>query len=505
MGVQNSILFPLTQIAFDNSQAGVSQPNFQTILIGQTVTQQPTVLTAVYSVAQAIGLFGAGSMLARMFDQYVDIDAIGPIQCLPLADATGATKATGTFTFMGPATGNGTIFAMIGGQAVNSGVASGNTAAQMATNLAAAVNALPSLPVTAASAAGVVTVTAKNGGTLGNSIDLRLNYAGLAASQTLPAGVGVAIAAMSGGATDPALTGVAGILGDRPAYIIAHPYSNSPAMQAFATLMSFAGGRWDPTRKSFGHVWTARSDLLANLSTYGITNNDPHSTVFAYETGSPMWEPEAAAMYAAAFAASLRSGLPNRPGQTLPIPGFLAPNSSGGTGTETAWNTTAWQELLGVGLALAAYDGGGNATILRSPTTYQTNAYGQPDQSYFDTEDVYLLMNQGFFLNSFFTQNFGRVLIADDGTAFGPGLPITTPKLMKAALVSAYTQMQTMGWVEDTDAFIAATSVVRDTQNAAQVDILFAPFNVVGLRNIATTVQFRKFSAANAAIVQAAA
>jgi phage tail sheath gpL-like len=270
-------------------------------------------------------------------------------------------------------------------------------------------------------------------------------------------------------------------------------------MAIFAAMMTFAGGRWSPTRKSKGHVFTAVSNMLAPLTTYGAGNNDPHSSVFAYETGSPTPQDEAAAIWCGSMAGSLRGQLPNQPVQTLPLQGFLAPNTSGPTGTEAAWTRTGWQTLLGTGLGVARYDQAGNASIVRAPTTYQTNAYGQPDQSYFDTETMYLLAAIGDYLNSWFTQKYPRALVADDGTPFGAGLPIVTPKAMMGDLISAYNQMQTMGWVEDASAFIAATSVTRNLTNPSELDILFAPYLVAGLRDIATTIQFRQFSAAAAA------
>jgi phage tail sheath gpL-like len=499
------LLYPLNQTAFDNTQAGVNNVTQPTLLIGQTITPQPTTLTPVTSVPQAISLFGAGSHLCRMFQAYFANDPTGPIYCLPLADGTGATKASGSFSFVGPATGNGTLFAYIAGQLVQVGVASGNSATAIAANLAAAINAMPSLPVTATALLGVVTVTAINGGTLGNDIDLRINYLGLAGGQTLPAGVSVSIVAMSGGATDPLLLGIASLLGDTPMRFVVHPYATTGGMSAFASLMSFNGGRWAPNRKSWGHVWTALSNTVANLSAFGVTNDDPHSTVFAYENGSPSPVWEAAAAYCGACAPSLRAQ-PNLPLQYLGINFFLPPPITAQADVGGNFSKTTWQTLLGQGLALAQYQVGSNAPmVLRAPTTYQTNSSGTPDQSYFDTTTMYTLMAIADALDTAEAQKWARSLLASDGNSFAPGIPVVTPKSALAELAAIYQQLETDGLVEDASAFLAATTAMIDPTYPNQLDITFAPYIVQGLIQINNTIQFRNYSAAAAAVLANAA
>ncbi len=498
--VQSNILYPLDQIAFDNSQAGVNQAAKPTWIVGQTVTVQPLVPVGVASISQARNLFGTGSMLALMFEAYFNNDSTGPIYCLPVADAAGATKAAGTMAITGPATANGTLNIAVTGVLAPVGVSAGDTPTVMAANAAAAVNANPNLPVVATSATGTLTLTAKNGGTLGNMIDLRINPLGISGGQVLPAGVAVAVTAMTGGATDPQLSAgavnLAGILGDLPMRFLVHPYTDTPNLTAVALVMAFSGGRWDATRKTWGHAFSAHSDTFANLVTFGTglgaNENDPHTSIFAYEPASPTWEPVAAAIWAGAMAPSLRTQ-PNRPVQSLALNGFTAPPNAGAQFTKAGWQT-----LLGLGLGLAKY-GTGTPTILRAVTTYQFNSFGQADQSYFDTEDLFLLAEIGDRIEAMNTQQFSRSLVADTGTKFGPGLPIVTPATYRASLLALYLVMQNDGLVEDADAMLAATVVSRNANNPSELDALFAPFLVVGLRQIGVTIQFRKYSAAAAA------
>ena len=502
--IQSGILYPLTQTAFDNSQAGVNQVAQPTVLIGQTKAAQPLSLVPITSVPAARNMFGQGSILCRMFEAYFANDPTGPIFCLPLKDATGATQASGTMTIAGAATAAGTAFLYVGGQLVAVPVNNGDTATIIANNAVAVAAQLPSLTATVTAAAGVLTWTAKNAGTLGNLIDLRVNYLGLRGGQSLPPGVAIAVVAMSGGATDPDPTTIAPVLADQPARFIVQPNASAAYMAAMAAMMSFSGGRWAPNRKSRGHVWTAISNTIASLVTFGATNNDPHSTVFAFEAASPTPEWEAAAAYCGAAAPSLRTQ-PNRPLQTLNINGYLPPPGGVAETSGGAFSRTTWQTLLGSGLALANYTSGNQPIIWRAPTTYQQNAYGQADQSYFDTETMYLLAAIADAIEGMETQKFGRSLLADDGNSFGPQIPVVTPKSALAEYYSLYQGLAYQGLVEDPAAFLAATSVLRNLANPSELDTLFAPFLVAGLRQVNTTIQFRNYSAAAAAIVQQAA
>ena len=505
MGIVAGLLDPLTQTFFDNSQAGVNNTQNPVVIVGQVLAAnpQPFALYGCSSVGQARAFAGRGSMLARTFEAYFANDQIGPIYLLPYADPAGSSAAAGTITLTGPASANGTLALYVCGFSVPVGVTSGDTATVMAANLAAAVNAALDTAVTAAAAAGVVTLTAKNKGALGNLIDVRFNYYGLTNGEIIPAGVTLAVVAMSGGAGTPDTTQIAPLLGDTAARLIVHPYAGNAPMANFAAMMNASTGRWAPLRQSMGHCFTAHSDTVSTLETYGPTNNDPHSSVFAYEMGSPTSEWEAAGMWAGAMASSLR-GQPNQPVQTLQLIGFLPPPAGLAEASGGAFSRTTRNTLLGLGLGVARYDGGQPA-ISRAPTTYQLNGYGQPDQSYFDTETMFTLMRIQDSIITTQTQKFGRYLIADDGTKAAPGVPLITPSQFKAWMVDLYNQWEYEGLVEDAGPFIAASSVTRNLTNPSELDVLWAPFLVVGLRDIANTVQFRMYSAAAAAAATGAA
>jgi phage tail sheath gpL-like len=133
----------------------------------------------------------------RQNNKVTQLDAIA------LSDNGAGVASTGIFTFTGPATATGTLTIVVGSKINHSydiAVTSGDTATTIGAALAAAINADTKSQVSAANVTGAVTITAKNKGTEGNFISMRVIGS--------VAGVAVALTAMNAGATNPSLTGL---------------------------------------------------------------------------------------------------------------------------------------------------------------------------------------------------------------------------------------------------------------------------------------------------------
>src|SRR3546814_893198 len=122
------------------------------------------------------------------------------------------------------------------------GVTSGDAAAAVATAIVAAITAAADLPVAAVALLGVVTLTAKHKGVAGNDIDVRLNFY---QGEQLPAGVAVAIVAMSGGTGNPDVAAVFTAIGDAQYTTIVLPYTDTANLVVVETEMA---SRWGPMR-----------------------------------------------------------------------------------------------------------------------------------------------------------------------------------------------------------------------------------------------------------------
>jgi phage tail sheath gpL-like len=112
--------------------------------------------------------YGTGSELARMAYQALKEPGV-KLKGIAPAEGGGAVGATMTITVTGPATTTGTwTYYIDGTDTVTGGIASGDTATQIAAAISAAINAKAKLSVTSSPAVGVVTLTKKSKGPRGN-------------------------------------------------------------------------------------------------------------------------------------------------------------------------------------------------------------------------------------------------------------------------------------------------------------------------------------------------
>ncbi|MFG1466851.1 phage tail protein, partial [Xanthobacter sp. DSM 24535] len=171
----------------------------RTILFVQqlpTGTATPKSLYRITRKDQGAGLFGAGSVGDDMVRFYKGSNTTGDLYAVGLTDAATGIAATGTITFAGAATLAGPLALYIGSVRIPLAISNGQTAAQAATAAAAAITAVAGLPLTAAAAGAVVTLTARHKGEVGNGYHVAVARQ---IDDTQPPGLTTTIGAMSGG------------------------------------------------------------------------------------------------------------------------------------------------------------------------------------------------------------------------------------------------------------------------------------------------------------------
>ena len=481
-----NLRLPLFFAEIDNSQASFFQQQQRALLIGQKLAAGSAAAdepVQVSSEAMAKDLFGQGSMLAAMMRLYRANDSFGEVWCLPVDDDGAAAAATKTLTITGTSTAAGTVSLYIAGQRVQTGIASGTTANDVAAAIATSVGEHADLPVTAGAALGVVTLTARQAGALGNAIDVRVNYRGALGGESTPAGLTIAIADGVTGTGDPDIGTALAALGDEEYDFVASPYTDSGNLDAVKDEWDDQTGRWSWSRQVYGHVFAAHVATQAGLTTFGNARNDPHVSVLGvYASPTPPWE--WAAAFAAISAVALRID-PARPLQTLALAGVLPPVPS------ARFTMQERQTLLFDGVATYTVSADGTVRLERSITTYQTNPFGQPDPSYLDVQTLATLTTILRRLRAAITQKFGRHKLADDGTRFGAGQAIVTPRIIRAELIAQYRVMETLGLVENGEAFASNLLVERNIDDPNRIDVLFPPDLVNQLRVFAVLAQFR--------------
>ncbi len=484
--IPSNLRTPLFFAEFDNSQANTATTTQRTLIIGQMLnagTLPADVPVLVSSVATVAGQCGAGSMLHGQMAAYLANDIAGEIYILPLADTEAMVAATGKITVTTQASATGVISLYIAGIRVQVAVVATDEVAAVATALTAAINTTISLPVTAAAVDAVITLTAKNKGAHGNTIDLRLNYLGSAGSETTPDSLVLAFTPMAGGAGVPELDDALANLQDRTFDFIINPYTDTASLNKIKDFLSDSTGRWSYAEQLYGHSFAAQSGTYGQLTAAGELRNDQHASLLGVN-GSPTPSYIWSAAYVGAIAQSLRND-PGRPLQTLTISGVLAPPLA------SRFTLTERNNLLHSGISTVTTADDGTVQVENIITTYQKNKYGAEDDSYLQIETLFLLMFVTRFLRTQVTSKFARMKLAADGTRFAPGSAIITPNVIRAELIAQYQTLEFNGYVQDAKGFAKGLIVEKSASNPNRVDVLWTGVLINQLRIFAVLNQFR--------------
>ncbi|OTP79491.1 phage tail sheath subtilisin-like domain-containing protein [Caballeronia sordidicola] len=481
-----NIRVPLFYAELDASHANTATANQRALLIGPMLASgiaTPNVPLISSGVGDAGVQAGPSSVLALMTAAYRANDQFGELWYLPVPDAGGATAATGSIAFTAPPTANGTLSLYIAAILVTIPVTAGQAIASIATAVTAAINLITSMPVTAVAAAGVVNLTADNKGLVGNDIDIRFNYQGTPAGEAIPTGLTYTITPMAGGATNPTLATALGNLSDQPYDFIACAFTDATSLDALKAFLNDQTGRWSWQQQVYGHVFAAYRGTWASQTTFGLTRNNQHESIMGFnDSPTPAWQ--WAAALCAVTAVSVRAD-PGVPMQTVALSGVSAPPQ------QSRFTLSQRNTLLYDGISTFTVGQDGTVAVENLITTYQTNSFGQPDNSYLEIETMFLLMYVLRRMSVMVTTKYARVKLAADGTRFAPGSNIVTPSVIRADLIALYQEMEYDGFVQNSNAFAQALIVQQNSQNPNRIDVLWPGTLIDQLRIFALLAQFR--------------
>jgi len=363
----------------------------------------------------------------------------------------------------------------------------------VATAIAAAINATAELPVTATvgttggtTGAATVFITCRWKGDTGNDIKIQENYGGSYAGEVMPTGMQTVVTPMSGGTGEPDFTAAIAYTSDGDYVNVALPFTDSASLTTWATEYGFGPtGRWSYVRSQYGWIYTAhRSADYSAAILWGQSRNDPVISVLEIEqnTPSPVWE--VASAYCGRGAAALLDD-PARPLQTLELMGVVPAKR------QDRYTNTLLNNLTGNGLAIQRVNSAGLMMLLREATTYQKNSYGQGDNAFAKLTTLATLKTILYRQRAAITSKFPRHKLAPDGTRFGPGQAIVTPKSIKAELIAEARIDEFDGLIADVPWMIQNLVVEIDDHNADRVNVLYPPRLIGQLRIFAVLAQFR--------------
>jgi phage tail sheath gpL-like len=482
--VPNNIRVPGAYVEIDNTRALQGLPQLQTriLVVGNklsTGTVPAEQLTLITHADQAIQYFGRGSQLAHMFERIKQNNRYTETWAIALDDVGAGQQASGTIAVGGTPTESGTLNIYIGGRRIRVPVSVADSAADIADNIKDAIDDAPDLPVTASVNSTTVTVTARHKGLFGNTIDMRLNYRGRQGGERTPAGVTITLTQLTGGTSNPDLTDAFDVLPDEIFDWWIIPYTDATNLDALDEELA---SRWGPLRMLEGHAFSAHRGTLSDLATFGNTRNGMHATVMGvYDSPTPPYE--WAAAYGSVGGFHLTND-PARPLQTLQLLGVLAPP------LENQFTLSERNTLLYDGVATFTVNKAGQVRIERAITTYQVNDASVPDASYLDTNTMATLAFLRQTLRIRIQSKFPRHKLADDGTRFGPGQAIVTPKVIRNEIIALFKEWEWIGLVEDIDQFKRELIVERNVSDPNRVDAQLPPNLVNQLRVFAAQIQF---------------
>jgi len=444
-------------------------------------------------------LCGVGSMLAEAATWARQNHPFGEIWVGALADTGTATIKT--ITVNASIAGNsGTAVVYLCGERLEIPVASTDDEDDVAANIVAAVTAgytkfeRPlSFPVTAAvdgTNANKVNLTARNAGALGNAIAVDFNLVGDegALQQYL------SVATSTSGSGTPTLGTLLAALGDIEFDWIAAPYADTTSLNVMKTFLDGTSGRWSPLKQLYGHYVTSLFDSYGNLATAGAARNDPNASIMGVvNSPSPPWRWAAAVGAQIARDKNLGGEVDqayriSQPMQTIELVGIMPPKD------RVNWfSITQRNNLYQDGISGFTVSPDGTVRIDRVITTYQTNAYNQPDITWLSVETRAQMVYFVRYMRQRITQVYGRMALASDGAEGRPG--IVTPKLIKAECVHAYVEMERGGLVEKSELF-AAQLIVERSADPNRVNA-YLPVDVVNQFNVfaANATTFLEYAA----------
>lgn len=453
-----SIRKPGKYVEFNSKLAVRTLPsNAQRLLIvAQMLAAGAAVASApvkVFSSAEAAALFGRGSQAHLMVKAAIEAYAYSRITVLPLADAGAGVAATWTLTYTGTSTAGGSVTVTVAGQALNVPIATGQTAAQVATAVKAELDKMVDWPVTAGVAAGVVTLTAKNKGTVANGLAVSADSALL--------GIAVVAAAGVAGSNDPDLAAALATVFSASDEILVTPYNNQAALTALRTYLTSRGGAIEQRGAIGVYAFTG---TLANATTLaGQVNHERITGAFLPGTLSPAYE--LAARYAAVISSEED---PARPLNTLALTGALPPQLSARLGR------VEQETCLANGVTPLEVGPGEVVQIVRAITTYTLDPQAVPDIAWLD-------------LTTIRTMDYVRTSVRNRLALRFPRekLSARTPDRVRSEILDVMVKLEELEIVEAVEDNKAGVIVERDSQDPNRLDARIPTDVVNGLHVLA--------------------
>ncbi|MDL2401252.1 phage tail protein [Rhizobium mayense] len=402
-----------------------------------------TLIAQVTRANQAIAYLGDGSIGNEMVVYFKKGNSTTAFYIIAVDADVDAVAATGSFTFVGAVPSSTVLRFLVAGRDIRITALPTDTVANLATKLAAAINADSSNTVTATAALGVVTCTSRYGGEVGNDIDLRVNTD----AQIVPTGLTITVADMHGGQGNPSIQPLLDAIANTWFTSVISPFSDATNM---GLLEAWVAARYVATAKLDVQAYVAKRGTFGQLGTFGALTNTPF--VSAMGLNRPKSNAFNIAAAVGALAAFHLTNDPARQLRSLVLPGIVAPDEI------DQFEDTEKNLLLQTGISTFEHLPDGTTTISRLITTYKTTSLGVADRAWLDVMVPATMSRIRYDWASYTTLLYPRAkLVKDDSTAAnsnsydsdGNQDAVVTPKKMKATWTARCKLYEKRAWIQD--------------------------------------------------------
>jgi len=463
MAIPTSIRLPLVWVEAVERARASDQSAERGLLIGpaSTATTGPYL---VQSVDAAIARWGRGTPIVEMVRAALDAHPKGEWWAIGQPDPSSGSAAYWTSTLSGSATASGTVRLWIGRRRYSIAVASGDTAATVATAIQGAIEADSDAPVTVSVATATITLTARVKGVIGGSLRIAWDEATIA-----PTGLTLGDWSATAGTGDHALPSLPPV-----------PY-NKIAI-ADDALMDDLGAVLDARWSYSSMLWgwgvscvRGEADTLATAA-LAAEYQYRHMTRCAIETAcrSSPWEVAAAVCGVAMLKSQSKPGI-TVSGDSLALEGPA----------QASWTGAQQDTLLRYGVSPVV---GRTLTIARITTTRWSDGNGGRDERSYQAPQMWALEVFLRRLTAAMRATFrGRRLLADSD--YTPP-DAATPGTIRSWIESWLKAQAADGIIEWRPDLLEQITVTRSEDDPSRVDIYLPVDLVDGLEVLAAEVAY---------------
>lgn len=442
------------------------------------------------TLSEAATYAGVGSPLYEAYRVARMNDPSGEIWIS--APEVSGTPAQFTIALSGlPATA-GNYSYEIAGRRLTGTTAAGEAVATTAANIAAAINAYVDpqtqayLPVTATSALGVITLTARTAGTFHNALDIytdpldATNIFGVAGRFTVVNSVP--------GTGTVSMSATLAALGDQIFGLVIAPFGDTANVNFAKAAFNNVNGRWSFDTLLYGIYATIVTGNTVTQTTAGLAPNSEHVSYVGRVT-TPTPEYEFCAGYFARQATWLYdevSGNASRNQSDFVIQGVRAPRD------RSTWPSrrTTRNSLINAGVSTWVVNVAGEVCVDKCVTTRRQNGAGQPDIEFSAIQRMFQVMHLfRLWLAEMSFRSANKALAATNPD----NLPaLYTPADGKSDHIAILYKARSGGLIENVEASARLVVCEVDAGNPSRLNFNSTVDGVDPLDQLAAAITFRR-------------